>query len=213
MKKLFLMAAWISSAAVYSQVGVNTDTPSATLDIKALNTSGSMRNVDGLLIPRVDRERTMNMSPVKASTLIYVDNISSGAASGQASNVDSTGFYYFDEISGKWIKLNGGSTTTVPQTVFKAMTNLSSGTFNMSANNNQQGVTFFEFNISNGNLMMPPANAYKDRTISIRNSADAAFGFTFQEAYVTNQIAASLLTTRSIMFQSDGIRWYQLAGF
>lgn len=213
MKKIFLMAAWVFSSAVYSQVGVNTHIPNATFDIKAKNATGSMTNIDGLLIPRVDRERAMNMSHVKTSTLIYVDNISTGTATGQASNVDSAGFYYFDELSGKWIKLNGGSTASVSQTPFKAMTNLSSGTFNMSANNNQQGVNFFEFNISNGNLVMPPANAYKDRTISIRNSADAAFGFTFQEAYVTNQIGASLLTTRSIMFHSDGIRWYQVAGF
>ncbi|WP_052187023.1 hypothetical protein [Chryseobacterium indologenes] len=213
MKKLFLMAASICYPIAYSQVGVNTNMPDATLDIKAQNATGSMRSVDGLLIPRVDRERAMNMSPVKASTLIYVDNISTGTATGQASNVDSFGFYYFDENLGKWIKLNGGSSTSATQQPFTAMTNLSSGTFNMSANNNQQGVTLFEFNISNGNLMMPPANAYKDRTISIRNSADAAFGFTFQEAYVTNQIAVSLLTTRSIMFHSDGTRWYQTAGF
>ncbi|MDR4953632.1 hypothetical protein REB14_15745 [Chryseobacterium sp. ES2] len=213
MKKLFLMAAGVFSATVYSQVGVNTEAPNATLDIKAKNPTGSMATVDGLLIPAVDRERAMNMSPVRASTLIYVDNISTGTATGQASNVDSVGFYYFDENLGKWIKLNGESSTSVTQQPFIAMTNLSSGTFNMSANNSQQGVTFFEFIVSNGNLVMPPANTYKDRTISIRNSAGAAFGFTFQESYNTNQIAISLLTTRSIVFHSDGVRWYQLAGF
>lgn len=212
MKKIFLMAAWVFSSAIYSQVGVNTETPNATLDIKALNTSGSMRNVDGLLVPRVDRERAMNMSPVKSSTLIYIDNISTGTATGQTSNVDSAGFYYFDETLGKWIKLVGGS-TSAPQSSFNALTNLSSGTFDMSANNNQQGINFFEFNVSNGSLLMPLANTYKDRTISIRNIAVTAFILTFQESYSTNQIASSLLTTRSIIFHSDGVRWYQLAGF
>ncbi|PTT25383.1 hypothetical protein DBR28_18110 [Chryseobacterium sp. HMWF028] len=105
MKKLFLMVAWVSSSAVSSQVGVNTHIPNATFDIKAKNATGSMTNVDGLLIPRVDRERAMNMSLVKASTLIYVDNISTGTATGQASNVVSTGFYYFDETLSKWVRL------------------------------------------------------------------------------------------------------------
>ncbi|PWW20591.1 hypothetical protein [Chryseobacterium sp. AG844] len=105
MKKLFLMAAWVFSSAVYSQVGVNTHIPNATFDIKAKNATGSMTNIDGLLIPRVDRERAMNMSHVKTSTLIYVDNISTGTATGQASNVVSTGFYYFDETLNKWVRL------------------------------------------------------------------------------------------------------------
>ncbi|WP_137906144.1 hypothetical protein [Chryseobacterium sp. 2VB] len=105
MKKLFLMAACVFSSAVYSQVGVNTEAPNATFDIKAKNATGSMTNIDGLLIPRVDRERALNMSHVKASTLIYVDNISTGTATGQASNVVSTGFYYFDETLNKWVRL------------------------------------------------------------------------------------------------------------
>lgn len=213
MNKLFLLSMWFSSTAVYSQVGINTQNPQATLDIQSKNISGATKNIDGLLIPRVDRERALNMSQVRHSTLIYINDATTGSATGQASNVDSAGFYYFDETLVKWVKLNAGGTATVPQAPFKAMTDLSSGTFDMSANNNQQGANFFEFRVSNGNLVMPLANAYKDRTISIRNSADAAFGFTFQEVYVTNQMAVSLLTTRSILFHSDGVRWYQIAGF
>lgn len=212
MNKLILLSAWVTSIAAYSQIGINTHIPEATLDIRAQNVSGSAKNVDGLLIPRVDRERAKNMLQVETSTLIYVNDIKTGLAIDQASNIDETGFYYFEKTKGKWVKLIPQGVVS-SQTPFKAMTGLSSGTFNMSANNGQEGVNFFEFNISNGNLVMPSAVAYKDRTISVRNSASTAFGFTFQETYVTNQIAASLLTTRSILFHSDGTRWYQIAAF
>ncbi|REC79353.1 hypothetical protein DRF60_05875 [Chryseobacterium elymi] len=104
MNKLFLLFMWFSSTAIYSQMGINTSNPQATLDIQSKNVSGATKNIDGLLIPRVDRERALNMSQVQHSTLIYVNDVTTGAAAGQASNIDSAGFYYFDETSGKWEK-------------------------------------------------------------------------------------------------------------
>jgi len=105
MNKLFLLLMWFSSTAVYSQMGINTPDPQATLDIQSKNASGATKNIDGLLIPRVDRERALNMFQVQHSTLIYVNDITTGSATGQASNVDSVGFYYFNKASGKWEKL------------------------------------------------------------------------------------------------------------
>ncbi len=99
------MAAIFFGTIMHGQVGINTSTPKATFDIMAKNSSGTSTLADGLLIPRVDRQRAVNMTSVEPSTLIYVNSIATGSATGQGSNIDSIGFYYFDETTSKWSKL------------------------------------------------------------------------------------------------------------
>ena len=48
-KNIILLAALIISAVAYSQVGIDTDTPKETLDIKASSTSTTKK--DGLIAP------------------------------------------------------------------------------------------------------------------------------------------------------------------
>ncbi|MCT2406777.1 hypothetical protein NZD88_04300 [Chryseobacterium antibioticum] len=108
---LLPMIVLFCSTTIYSQVGVNTTSPKSTLDITAKNAIGTSTNADGILIPRVDRQRALSMTSVEPSTLIYVNNISTATATGQASNIDAIGFYYFDGSTSKWTKLNIGGVT------------------------------------------------------------------------------------------------------
>ncbi|GEN68771.1 hypothetical protein DRF57_11555 [Chryseobacterium rhizosphaerae] len=87
-----------------AQVGINTPIPTSTLDITAKNATGSTTNVDGLLIPRVDRQRAQSMTAVPVSTLIYVNSITTGSQTGTAANIDAAGYYYYDGTL--WAKLN-----------------------------------------------------------------------------------------------------------
>ncbi|WP_054509021.1 hypothetical protein [Chryseobacterium sp. ERMR1:04] len=106
MKKLTFSIV-IALSAVYAetsaQVGINTPLPAASLDITAKNTTGNSPTVDGVLIPRVDRERAQSMVGVPASTLLYVNSVATGTPSGTAVNIDSMGYYYFDGFV--WVKL------------------------------------------------------------------------------------------------------------
>lgn len=90
-----------------AQVGVNTNTPASTVDVTAKNGTGTTANVDGLLMPRVDRQRAQSMTSVPISTLIYVNSIATGTATGIAVNITTTGYYYFDGTV--WVKLNVGA--------------------------------------------------------------------------------------------------------
>ncbi|UTX48898.1 hypothetical protein [Chryseobacterium sp. MA9] len=117
MKKTFIiLLTLIFSNLVYSQVGINTTTPTASLDIVSKNPTGTATNIDGILIPRVDRERAQNMAAVPNSTLIYINDISTGSQTGAAINIDNVGFYYFDTV---WTKL--GQSNSIPiQNIFLA---------------------------------------------------------------------------------------------
>ena len=103
---IIVFAVSACTTAVYAQIGINTATPTATLDVTAKNSTGKLSNVDGLLIPRVDRERAQSMTSIPNSTLIFINSIATGDQGGNATNIDETGYYFFDAAStNKWVKL------------------------------------------------------------------------------------------------------------
>jgi subtilisin-like proprotein convertase family protein len=95
--------------STFSQIGIGNSNPKATLDVTATNPSGTATTVDGIIAPRVDRQRAQSMLLVPVSTLIYVDSIATGTAAGTAINITSTGFYYFNGTL--WVKLEGNTKT------------------------------------------------------------------------------------------------------
>ncbi|SEW02418.1 hypothetical protein SAMN05421841_0681 [Chryseobacterium wanjuense] len=103
MKRLYTTALLLIGSFVFSQVGINSVEPKATLDIGAKNATGTVTDTDGILIPHTDRLRAQNMATVATSTMIYVNDISTGTNTGKAIHIDATGFYYFD--GNVWQKL------------------------------------------------------------------------------------------------------------
>lgn len=111
MKNNFLILAILLfiSEINYSQVGIGTTAPASSLDIVATNQSGTTTNVDGILIPRVTRERAQSMAGTSTSTMIFVNEVITGTASGTTLNVTSTGFYFFNGMI--WEKITTGLNT------------------------------------------------------------------------------------------------------
>ncbi|MET3538752.1 chitin binding peritrophin-A domain-containing protein [Chryseobacterium limigenitum] len=95
-KNILLLSAIAISGLSIAQVGVNTPNPKSTFDITAKNPTGTARTAEGLLVPRVDRQRAQSMTGVETSTLIYINNVTTGTQSGAAAQIDSPGYYYFD---------------------------------------------------------------------------------------------------------------------
>ncbi|MGV3695562.1 hypothetical protein [Flavobacterium sp.] len=99
----------LTALSGYCQVGVGTTAPNSTFEIVAANPTGTATTVDGILIPRVDRQRALSMAAgsLIPSTLIYVNSIATGTATGKAVNVTSVGFYYYD--GAVWQKITAGA--------------------------------------------------------------------------------------------------------
>jgi hypothetical protein len=101
---VILLSAILFSGLASAQIGINSQDPKTTLDIHAKNSKGTSNAIDGLLIPRVDRQRAQSMTNIPESTLIYVNDITTGTQAGIATAIDYPGYYYFDGRF--WIKLN-----------------------------------------------------------------------------------------------------------
>lgn len=94
MKKSLLSISLLFSIYVNAQVGINTETPKATLDITA-NPDGTFSAPNGVLIPRVSKESAKNvtsdpsLTPVE-STIVYINDTSSiGTQVGAAIDIDT----------------------------------------------------------------------------------------------------------------------------
>jgi len=108
MKKALLFFIIFTSMSAFAQVGVNTNSPKATLDLVAKDAkSTTVTTPAGVLVPRVSRLRAFNMSNVENSTIIYVDDISDGQAIGATAEVNKIGFYFYK--GGKWNKITNVS--------------------------------------------------------------------------------------------------------
>lgn len=105
-KKILALTICLGAATFsYGQVGVNTENALSTFDITAQKPIGKTTDPEGLLMPRIDRERAQSMVGVKTSTMVYITSALTGTQAGTARFIDQNGFYSYDEVVSAWIKV------------------------------------------------------------------------------------------------------------
>lgn len=113
MKKIYYIALALISGNISAQttgkVGINTDAPAATLDIRptTANAAESATTNEGILIPRLSKARVLAIALTNRveGTLVYVTD---AVAATDNANFTGTGkgFYYWDSTASKWTKIN-----------------------------------------------------------------------------------------------------------
>jgi len=87
----------------FAQVGINTTTPNAQLDIRSSN-QASPTNQDGILIPKVDAFPTTNPTAAQQGLLVYLSF--STTFSGKSKPY---GFYYWDNDTLDWVSMGNNN--------------------------------------------------------------------------------------------------------
>ena len=110
-KTLSIMVGLTFSATMYSQVGINTDVPKATLDVVGKTTDGT--RPEGIIAPRLTGDALFAASGTtqygvdQDGAIVYVTAaVSIGNDSGQTINIDKPGYYYFDAAANEWKKVS-----------------------------------------------------------------------------------------------------------
>ena len=99
-KKLFFVACHLFGVLSFAQVGINTITPNAQLDIRATSATAPS-NTDGLLIPKIDVFPTTNPTAAQQGMLVYLTT---------TVGTNTPGFYYWDNPTTSWVGIGGSAT-------------------------------------------------------------------------------------------------------
>ncbi|WP_260393582.1 hypothetical protein [Riemerella anatipestifer] len=130
------------------KVGINTDTPNATLEIKG-KSANTATTLEGLIIPNVSKNKALLMTThanpmIKESTLIYVDNtLDYTGSDAKVADITEKGYYYWNGT--KWVKNGGGSSVGATNGLTLASGNIKLGgtlTEATTINQNNNALTF-----------------------------------------------------------------------
>lgn len=115
MKKIFFLTICFVPTLFFSQVGINTVSPTTTLEVAAAPTDLSKK--DGITVPRLTRQELTNKGNTlytasERGTMIYITDISGGDMASQRININAVGYYYFD--GSIWQKMAPDISTPLP---------------------------------------------------------------------------------------------------
>ncbi len=115
-KNIFLTATlFLTGTLAFAQegrVGVNTNTPAATLDVAA--SPDVATRIDGLIAPRLKgselKAKDALYTTAQDGTIVYVtEALATSATTAKTTNVTAIGYYYFDKTlnsnSGQWVRI------------------------------------------------------------------------------------------------------------
>lgn len=105
MKKMnYLSLLFLTVFTVSGQVGINTTTPQATLQIDGKPAIAT--ELDGIIPPRLtgNQLQAKNYTNLQNGALVYVTNATT-SPSGQTINVKSAGIYFFNSFLNQWVSL------------------------------------------------------------------------------------------------------------
>ena len=169
MKKHFIIVVIFFSGTAFSQVGINTENPQATLDITA--SAGDLTNVDGIIDPQITGNELFLKNNLYGSkqqgTLIYVTAPATDVnLSGDTIDITEVGYYYYNGV--KWVKINGQNYTSSASVALSSTNTFEraalTGDVTAAANSNQT-------TISNNAII---SEKILDGTISTVDLADQA---------------------------------------
>lgn len=88
----FFIVTFFASTLCFSQVGINTTTPNASLDIQSSN-QATPSNTDGILIPKADAFPLTNPTASQDGMMVFVTG----------NGTPTKGFYYWNNTTSTWI--------------------------------------------------------------------------------------------------------------
>lgn len=188
-KKLFFVACNLFGVLSFAQVGINTTTPNAQLDIRATSATAPT-NTDGLLIPKVDVFPATNPTDAQHGMLVFLTT---------AVGIQQPGFYYWDNPTTSWVCIGdcaSGNNWALAGNTVDATTDFMGSTNDADVifkRNNVHAGRIGANNTSFGVDALNPASTGRQNTASgvsslqanTTGSQNTAFGFSSLQANTT----------------------------
>ncbi|WPO83399.1 hypothetical protein SD427_03395 [Chryseobacterium sp. JJR-5R] len=184
------------SVAVYSQVGINTQTPRATLDVTAKNTNGT--TPEGFIPPRLTGNQVqaadVQYGAGQAGAIVYI-TAPVTSPSTKTANIIAEGYYYFN--GSLWQNFSGSST---PSLIFANYANSGQGiTLNSSNWNN--------WNYTGASITLPAKSRY-----NVRVAHTMGFGLMPADQSIRLIVSFADSATASFTISTDLMEVRQIPG-
>ncbi|MCT2406237.1 hypothetical protein NZD88_01540 [Chryseobacterium antibioticum] len=130
MKKTFISIVLLVAASTQAQVGINTETPNATLDVQGKASTTTIP--DGIITPRISKQQLAaktdaTYTPAQTAAIVYVNDITAPTGTVpsliEVAEVTAIGYYYFN--GSMWKAISGGA-ATVDKSIYAGDGDLSS---------------------------------------------------------------------------------------
>ena len=203
-------------------VGIKTDSPQTTLDVRAEATDTTMP--DGVLVPRLDVGQLNAKSAVYGAdqngALVFVTSNTQGGAGTKVENVKDPGFYYYDHATSKWKGVGGGGDAGQIKGPMHAVVSGPNANVRASATLTSSTWTSTDFGIIlNGspgqNINLPDAATNAGRIVFISNQTGGQvnWGTGAGPSFRPNPMYSGVINGgRAVIYISDGSSWYMVAG-
>lgn len=189
MKRLVLVALFLSSLNSFAQVGIGTTTPQNRLDIEASSVTNPT-NQDGILIPRMNEFPATDPLVPQDGMLIFITGDGS----------ESKGFYYWDNDIPAWVAIKDSS--TVIRAEFSVDTGVNQGAPGANPNFVGWNKIIFDSEITDTN------NEYNPVTGVYTASREGVYSVTASVVSTFNDGAGP--TPVGIGIYKNGVRWQKL---
>ncbi|MGM5631742.1 hypothetical protein O2K51_12640 [Apibacter raozihei] len=133
-QKIFVLSALLFTSLSFSQIGINNQSPNATLDISAIKSDGS--TAEGIIAPRLTGDQIKAANPKyginQTGAIIYATSgISAADPTDKTTNITTAGYYFFNGST--WELLNPQTTDSdatrfLGGTVYVKFNSISGGT-------------------------------------------------------------------------------------
>ena len=202
-------------------VGIKTDTPQTTLDVRAEATDTSMP--DGVLVPRLTvtelNAKSAAYGADQNGALVFVTSNTQGGTGTKEENVKDPGFYYYDHATSKWKGVGGGGDAGQIKGSMHAVVSGPNANVRTSATLTSSTWTSTDFGIFiNGSplqlINLPDASTNAGRILFVSNLTGG--GVTWNQVGTPGQYKPLKGTTMkggdAVLVISDGSAWHILAG-
>jgi hypothetical protein len=134
MKNTLMMVTLLSLGFIAkAQVGINNQTPQATLDVTGKPTETTV--MDGIIPPRIDgaQLRAKTYTTAQTGALVYV-NTADTSPSGQTAQVTAAGYYYFNGTVWTAVGSGSSSSTQLYQNIRGGVTTVTATSYTLQPN-------------------------------------------------------------------------------
>ncbi|WP_262149674.1 hypothetical protein [Chryseobacterium foetidum] len=206
MKKIFITVLSLNFIILFSQVGIDTSEPKATLDVVAK--PSDLLKVDGIIAPRLTGNELKAKDNIYGSaqnaTFVFATSAASPTTA-KTAEVTKAGYYYYDAVLGKWVAFQSSTGAGTTTNVISNPINTITSTVNGISSTTNAVNTVSNTSATNSNTLTTTVNGVSGNSINLVKSVSHALSASNQLTTTINGVNSNAISLNNTnIYTNDG---------